>query len=240
MAEAYRNELEEPEHTRWTVTVEEKDALVSELMRYLLFKNHSKNGRPVSHKELCEVVTKRYDNSKPGLPSLIIKFAQLKFVELFGMELCAFRRPTAKEASRARGSAPSERGTLWYCLRSALPDDLQRRLVHGPMDKTAFHGFAATVLACVELCGDEGIPEDELWRMLEMVGVAKGTAHPTLGRPEELLAQMEGMRYIRKEKAAAAENAANVYKIAENAASEIGTQAIQAVVQEVVGEREDA
>jgi hypothetical protein len=81
---------------------QERDELVSEVVRYILFKNFAKNGRPISQSELSEIVNKRYSGSKKGLSGPVVKLAQSKLLEIFGMELRSITRAVACTKGRSK------------------------------------------------------------------------------------------------------------------------------------------
>ena len=186
--------------------------LVAEMVRHVVFKNHSKNGVPISHSELSDVVNrKNTGNARKGATRLIIKLTQAKLLEVFGLELREIQRVshTAKGAGASRSKGPGsereqreplgnplsmvhchrmqlwdphavtltppppppllspclmalaaqERSTVWYVLRSTLPESLRMNLVQAPMKKEVFNALAMMVLTCLYLKGDEGLME---------------------------------------------------------------------------------
>lgn len=79
------------------------------MIRHVIFKNHAKNGLPISHAELIEVVNKKYTGSaKKGLSRHIIRLAQSKILQIFGMELREVHRPVASAKGTSNKSAAGE------------------------------------------------------------------------------------------------------------------------------------
>lgn len=219
------------------VSDEERDELVSEVVRYILFKNFAKNGRPISQSELSEIVNKRYSGSKKGLSGPVVKLAQSKLLEIFGMELRPITRAVACTKGRSKKGSGSS-GTTWYVVRSALPVALRKRLVQIPLNMEMFNGFAMVVLGCIEAAG-ESLPEEELWRMLGALGVEQKREHASLGMAEEQLQKMCDMRYIIREKRTTPDGDTFWYMLAENALDEIGKDNIKAFVKQIAGVADD-
>ncbi|RZC87753.1 hypothetical protein C5167_028206 [Papaver somniferum] len=74
------------------ISIEEKDKLVADVIRYVLFKNHQTSGCPIKREELTSIITKTY--RQRALPALVINEARDKLSSIFGYEL--------KELQRAR------------------------------------------------------------------------------------------------------------------------------------------
>mmetsp|Transcript_30406 Transcript_30406/g.76648 ORF Transcript_30406/g.76648 Transcript_30406/m.76648 type:complete len:275 (+) Transcript_30406:3-827(+) len=240
LTQQYEAEVEEAmqKNALRNISEEERDELVSEIIRYVLFRSYAKNGRPIAQSELSDIVNKKYPGSKKGLAAPSIKLAQSKLLEVFGMELRTISRtaPSAKGPGRKQGGSAA--GTTWYVVRSALPDSLRKRLVQIPLKKDVFNGFAMVVLGCIEAAGDT-LMEEELWRLLGALGIQEKREHDSLGMIEDQLQRMCDMRYIVKEKITNPDGVVFSYKLAENALDEIGKENIQAYVKQVAGLRDD-
>ncbi|KAI3930805.1 hypothetical protein MKX01_037251, partial [Papaver californicum] len=93
-------------------SVEEKDKLVADVIRCVLFKNHQTSGCPIKREELTSIVTKTY--RQRALPALVINEARNKLLSIFGYEL--------KELQRARPLSANQRlstlqKNLWQHLK---------------------------------------------------------------------------------------------------------------------------
>lgn len=74
--------------------LQEKDKLVAEMVRYVLFRTHQSSGCPIKREELTQLVTKNY--RQRSLPALVINEAISKLSDIFGYEM--------KEIQRSRSS----------------------------------------------------------------------------------------------------------------------------------------
>lgn len=86
--------------------VQEKDKLVSEVIRYILFKNQQNFGAPIKREELTCLVTKNYHQR--SLPSFVINEAREKLSHVFGYELKEIQRVRPSSNSNKHSSQPSE------------------------------------------------------------------------------------------------------------------------------------
>ncbi|ERN14651.1 melanoma-associated antigen 1 isoform X3 [Amborella trichopoda] len=84
------------------VSIEEKDKLVSEVIRYVLFKNHQNSGAPIKREELAQLITKNYRQRQ--LPSLVINEARMKLNSIFGYELRELQRLRSSSNNKGCGS----------------------------------------------------------------------------------------------------------------------------------------
>ena len=70
-----------------SIASQEKDKLVAEVMRYVLFSQH-KDGAPVQRSKISELITTLSPTLKRvNLAGYVIAQAQVKFVKVFGMEM---------------------------------------------------------------------------------------------------------------------------------------------------------
>ena len=65
--------------------LQEKDKLVAEVMRYMLFKTHQNSDCPIKREELTGIVTKNY--RQRALPTLVINEAKDRLAATFGYEM---------------------------------------------------------------------------------------------------------------------------------------------------------
>ena len=82
---------------------QEKDKLVAEVIRYVLFKTHQNSGCPIKREELTQLVTKNYRHR--FLPGLIINEATQKLSSIFGYELRELQRSRPSSAIQGRNSS---------------------------------------------------------------------------------------------------------------------------------------
>lgn len=80
------------------ISEEEKDKLVAEVIRYVLFKTHQNSGCPIKRDELTQIVTKNYHQRL--LPALVINEAIAKLSSIFGFEM--------RELQRSRPSSTNQ------------------------------------------------------------------------------------------------------------------------------------
>lgn len=74
--------------------IQETDKLVSEVIRFILFKSHQNSGCPIKREDLTQIVTKNY--RQRNLATYVINEAKSKLLNVFGYDL--------KELQRVRGS----------------------------------------------------------------------------------------------------------------------------------------
>ncbi len=86
---------------------QEKDKLVAEVIRYVLFKTHQNLGCPIKRDELTQLVTKNY--RQRALPSLVINEAKEKLSSIFGYEMRELQRSRPSSANQGRSSQQSEK-----------------------------------------------------------------------------------------------------------------------------------
>ena len=86
------------------VVTQEQDQLVQQVMRLMLFRQQKQPDVPIRQSELASVINAAYkDQRKSKLSSVIIAQAQLKFIQMLGLEMKKFTLKTAR-AGAAKGS----------------------------------------------------------------------------------------------------------------------------------------
>lgn len=92
---------------------QEKDKLVGEVIRYVLFKTEQSSGCPIKREDLTQLITGKNYRQR-NLPAFIINEARKKLEEIFGYEM--------KELQRARLSNNrfSQQGFYFNCLLYAM------------------------------------------------------------------------------------------------------------------------
>lgn len=77
---------------------QETDKLVSEVIRFTLFKSHQNSGCPIKREDLTQIVTKNY--RQRNLATYVINEAKTKLSSVFGYDL--------KELQRSRTSSNAQ------------------------------------------------------------------------------------------------------------------------------------
>lgn len=85
---------------------QEKDKLVGEVIRYMLFKTHQNSGCPIKRDELTHLITKNYHQR--NFPTFVINEAKDKLSTVFGYEMRELQRSLPSSKTQARLSQPSE------------------------------------------------------------------------------------------------------------------------------------
>lgn len=85
---------------------QEKDKLVGEVIRHILFKNHQNSGCPIKRDELTQLITKNYHQR--NFPTFVINEAKNKLSSVFGYEMRELQRTHPSSKSQTRMSQQSE------------------------------------------------------------------------------------------------------------------------------------
>lgn len=199
--------------SQFDISKEEKDKLVGEVIRYVMFKSHQNSGCPIKREELTQLVTKNYRNR--NLPALVINEAREKLSSVFGYEMRELQksRPSTNQTRASQSSSADSRS---YVLMSQLPADLYRRYVE---DVNAVHlsGFTFVVISIVHLAGGK-IPEDNLWHHLRRLGLHESNEnHQEFGNVKQALEALVQQRYLQKDKVTGPEGSTISYELAERA-----------------------
>ncbi|KXG30784.1 hypothetical protein SORBI_3004G241600 [Sorghum bicolor] len=200
------------------ISKEEKDKLVAEVMRYVLFKTHQNSDCPIKREELTGIVTKNY--RQRALPTLVINEAKDRLAATFGYEMRELQR-TRAPATRSGRPSQSQLNVeaKSYVLVSNLDPEVYSKYVE---DKGAAHlsGFAFAVISTIHLAGGK-MPEEDLWHQLKRVGLNENDeTHPVLGNNKQKLEHLVQQRFLLKEKVAGPEGHFMMYELAERALDE--------------------
>jgi len=91
---------------------QEKDKLVGEVIRYMLFKTYHNSGCPIKREELTQVVTKNYHQR--NLPTFVINEAKDKLSSVFGYEMKELQRAHPSSKANTRASQQSEHFAFFF------------------------------------------------------------------------------------------------------------------------------
>lgn len=216
--------------SQFDVSNEEKDRLVAEVIRYVLFKTHQTGGCPIKREELTQIVTKNY--CQRALPGLVINEAAAKLASIFGYEMRELQRSRPSSANQGRSSQQSSADAKSYVLMSKLPADVYRKFVEG--DNAAhLTGFAFVVISIVHLSGGK-IAEESLWHHLKRMGLDENTEnHPVLGNTSQALETLVQQRYLQKYKVNGPESNNLFYELAERALDGPVAEKIKEYIEEI-------
>lgn len=215
------------------ISKEEKDKLVAEVMRYVLFKTHQSSDCPIKREELTGIITKNY--RQRALPTLVINEAKERLAATFGYEMRELQRTRAPAKRSGRPAQPQfNADAKSYVLVSMLDPEVYSKYVE---DKAAAHlsGFAFAVIGIIHLAGGK-MPEEDLWHQLKRVGLNENDeAHLVLGNNKQALEHLVQQRYLLKEKIAGPEGHFVMYELAERALDESISVKIKDHISQVVG-----
>ncbi|MCL7034839.1 hypothetical protein MKW94_003085 [Papaver nudicaule] len=198
------------------ISIEEKDKLVADVIRYILFKYHQ-SGCPIKREELTSLVTKTY--RQRALPALVIHEARDKLLSIFGYEMKELQRARPLATNQNRSTQQSQADVKSYVLVSKLPSEVFQKYV---VDKGNLKVSAFTFVVCgiVDLAGGQ-ITEEILWQHLKRVGLYEtDQAHPVFEDVKQALESLVLQRFLQKNKVNGPEGNALVYELAEKALDE--------------------
>ncbi|XP_068314437.1 uncharacterized protein [Pyrus communis] len=110
--------------SQFDISKEEKDKLVAEVIRYVLFKTHHSSGCPIKREELTQLLTKNY--RQRNLPTFIINEAIQKLSSIFGYEMRELQRSRPSSANQGRISQQSAAEAKSYIITKDLWRNLRR------------------------------------------------------------------------------------------------------------------
>ncbi|BBG95759.1 hypothetical protein Prudu_004394, partial [Prunus dulcis] len=217
--------------SQFDISKEEKDKLVAEVIRYVLFKTHHNSGCPIKREELTQLLTKNY--RQRNLPTLVINEAIQKLSTIFGYEMRELQRSRPSSTNQGRFSQQSVAEAKSYVILSKLPSDVYKKYVED--DRTApLTGFTFVVLSIVHISGGKTTEED-LWRHLRRMGLdEKNESHPVLGNIKQALETLVQQRYLQKDKVSGPEGHTLFYELAERALDAPVSDSIKAYIAQIV------
>ncbi|KAF3639744.1 putative F-box/kelch-repeat protein-like [Capsicum annuum] len=201
--------------SQFGISVEEKDKLVAEVVRYVLFKTEQSSGCPIKREELTQLITGKNYRQR-NLPAFVINEAKSKLSSIFGFEVRELQRTRSSATQNSRSSQQVAADAKSYILRSQLPADVYSACVE---DKKKSHvtALAFVVTSIVRLAGGK-INEENLWPHLRRLGLSEtDESHPVHGNVKLALEAIVQQRYLHKEKVNGPEGNATFYELAERA-----------------------
>ncbi|KAG1342348.1 putative non-structural maintenance of chromosomes element 3 [Cocos nucifera] len=197
--------------------IREKDKLVAEVIRHVLFKTYQSSGCPIKREDLTQLITKNY--RQRALPAFVINEAREKLSSIFGYEMKELQRsrPSSNRQGRATQQGTAEAKS--YVLVSKVPSEIYSKYIE---DKWTSHvtGFTFIVISIVHLAGGK-ISEENLWHQLRRLGLNENDEnHPFFGNTKQTLEMLVQQRYLLKEKVNGPEGNAVLYELAERALDE--------------------
>ncbi|XP_058221667.1 uncharacterized protein LOC131331769 isoform X2 [Rhododendron vialii] len=220
----------EDDFSQFDISTEEKDRLVAEVIRYVLFKTQQNSGCPIKRDELTQLVTKNH--RQRALPGYVINVAKEKLLNTFGYEMRELQR-SRSSTNQGRASQQSAPDSKSYVIISHLPADVYKKYIE---DANSSHltGFTFVVISVVYLAGGK-ITEENLWHHLRRLGLSENDeGHPTLGNIKQALEGLVQQRYLQKEKSNGPEGNTLVYELAERALDGPISERIKEYISQIV------
>ncbi|XP_050378970.1 uncharacterized protein LOC126796240 [Argentina anserina] len=219
--------------SQFDISVQEKDKLVAEVIRYVLFKTHHNSGCPIRREELTQLITKSY--RQRNLPVMIINEAITKLSTIFGYEMRELQR--ARPSSNNHQGRSSQQGAAeaakTYVVMSKLPAEVYKKYVED-VDTAHRTGFTFVVLSIVHISGGK-ISEENLWQHLKRIGLDEtNESHPVLGNTKQALEALVQQRYLQKDKQSGPEGNTLIYELAERALDSQVTANLKDYISQIV------
>ncbi|KAJ0988411.1 hypothetical protein J5N97_006767 [Dioscorea zingiberensis] len=212
------------------ISQEEKDKLVAEVIRYVLFKTHQSAGCPIKRDELTQLITKNY--RQWSLPALIINEATEKLSSIFGYEMRELQRSRSSSNKQGRMSQQSSADAKSYIVVSQLPSDIYCKFVNNK-ENAHVTGFTFVVISIIHLAGGK-LSEDNLWHHLRRLGLNESDdKHPLFGSTKQALESLVQQRYLRKEKVNCPEGNTVMYELAERALDESVSEKVKDYIAQI-------
>ncbi|TYI43153.1 hypothetical protein ES332_A01G149400v1 [Gossypium tomentosum] len=222
--------------SQFDISKEEKDKLVAEVVRYILFKTHQNSGCPIKREELSQLVTKNYRHR--SLPAYIINETIAKLSTIFGYELRELQRSRPSSTNHSRLSQQSGVDAKSYVVTSQLPAEVYKKYVED-VNTSHLTGFTFVVISIVQLSGGK-IAEDNLWHHLKRMGLHETDEnHPVLGNVKQVLETLVQQRYLQKDKVSGPEGTTLFYELAERALDGTVSDRVKQYISQIV-KKDDA
>ncbi|KAJ8534762.1 hypothetical protein K7X08_016490 [Anisodus acutangulus] len=201
--------------SQFGISAEEKDKLVAEVIRYVLFKTEQNSGCPIKREELTQLITGRNYRQR-NLPAFVINEAKSKLSSIFGFEMRELQRSRSSSTQNPRSSQQVGADAKSYVLISQLPADVYKSCVEDEK-KSHVTALKFVVTGIVHLAGGK-INEENLWHQLRRLGLSEtDESHPVHGNVKLALDAIVQQRYLHKEKVNGPEGNTTFYELAERA-----------------------
>ncbi|KAI3449083.1 hypothetical protein Pfo_005748 [Paulownia fortunei] len=204
--------------SQFDISEHEKDKLVGEVIRYILFKSEQNSGCPIKREELTQLITGKGYKQR-NLPAFVINEAKSKLSSIFGYEMRELQRSrpsVAVNQGRASQSQQSVGDAKSYIIISQLPADVYKKFVE---DRSSSHmtGLTFVVVGIIHLAGGK-VTEENLWHHLRRLGLHENEEnHPNFANTKLALEALVQQRYLQKEKVNGPEGSTVYYELAERA-----------------------
>lgn len=217
--------------SQFDISEEEKDKLVGEVIRYVLFKTHQNSGCPIKREELTQLITKNY--RQRSLPAFVINEARTKLSSIFGYEMRELQRSRSSSTNQGRASQQSVADSKSYVIISQLPADIYKKYVED-VNTSHLTGFTFAIIGIVHLAGGK-ISEENLWPHMRRLGLRETDEnHPAFGNIKQTLETLVQQRYLQKEKVHGPEGNSLVYELAERALDETVNVKVKEYISQIV------
>ncbi|KAL2915719.1 positive regulation of nitrogen compound metabolic process [Polyrhizophydium stewartii] len=195
-----------------TLSCEEVDRKVADLVRYVLFMESSRT--PIRRKDIVEKVLKEHSK---GLPIFVQK-TQETLRELFGMDLMLLpTRETKRSRGRAAGPAgaaaaaaqASSTSNAWVVLSTLTPQQREVALSMGQQDSRRM-GLLSVILSLIFVSG-RMLNEDVLFSYMKRLGVQRDGDHIHFGKIEGEMNNFVKLGYLERRRVRAPDGDTNSY-----------------------------
>ncbi|KAG8363416.1 hypothetical protein BUALT_Bualt19G0020100 [Buddleja alternifolia] len=221
--------------SQFDISEHEKDKLVGEVIRYILFKAEQNSGCPIKREELTLLVTGKGYRQR-NLPAFVINEAKSKLASIFGYEMRELQRSRSSfsvNPGRASQSQQSVADAKSYIIISQLPPDVYRKFVE---DTSSSHvtGLTFVVVGIIHLGGGK-VTEENLWHHLRRLGLHENEEnHPNFASTKLALESLVQQRQSLKEKVNGPEGSTVYYELAERALDGAINDRIKEYVSQIV------
>ncbi|KAI9085332.1 hypothetical protein K1719_032709 [Acacia pycnantha] len=197
--------------SQYGISMEEKDKLVGEVIRYMLFKTHQ--------------------SSELRLP--MINEAKEMLSSIFGYEMRKLQRSQPSSKNQAQLSQQNVADSKSYVLISQLPSNVYKKYVD---DENSAHlsGFTFVIVSIVHLAGGK-ITAESLFSHMRRMGLSENEeSHPLLGNVKHALELLVQQRYLQKDNVKGPDDNTLFYELAERALDGPISDKIKEYVSQVV------
>uniref|UniRef100_A0A5B6Z7A1 Putative melanoma-associated antigen 8 isoform X2 n=1 Tax=Davidia involucrata TaxID=16924 RepID=A0A5B6Z7A1_DAVIN len=216
--------------SQFDISEEEKDKLIAEVIRYVLFKTHQNAGCPIKRDELTQLITKNY--RQRALPAFVINEARAKLSSIFGYEMRELQRSRPSSTNQGRSSQQSVAEAKSYVIISQLPANVYKKYIED-VNTSHLTGLTFIVISIVHLAGGK-ISEESLWHHLRRLGLCESDESHLLGNIKQALEALVQQRYLQKDKVNGPEGNTLFYELAERALDGTISEKIKEYISQIV------